>query len=290
MIIILEGPDGSGKTTLARRLQEDFDLEYHHEGPPPDDENTLHYYGRVLDSYYGRRVVIDRFALGETVYGPILRSTNGLGPHGWPVFQRLAQGMGARQIICLPPPRLCHENWVNSKKTELFSDDSVFWRVYSEYAFRATRKRLLFHVYDYTEESYEELVHGWNERPVLPRGVIGSLLARYLIVGERANGSLDLPFFSTSGSSAYLSRALCLADFSEHELMWMNARDASDNVNALPLRSADGCKLKVIALGKKAAEACRGREHVELPHPQYWKRFHHHDIDEYVRALKEARA
>ena len=71
--------------------------------------------------------------------------------------------------------------------------------------------------------------------------------------------------------------------------MWINARDALDNVNTLPLRSAYGDKLTVIALGKKAAEACQDREHVELPHPQYWKRFHHHDIDEYIRVLEEAR-
>jgi MoxR-like ATPase len=67
MIVILEGPDGAGKTTLAEQLAKKYGLVYKHEGPPPPKVNVLEYYGQLLDEARGKNVVFDRLALGERV-------------------------------------------------------------------------------------------------------------------------------------------------------------------------------------------------------------------------------
>ena len=75
MLIILEGPDGAGKTTLANALSEKLGgVEIRHCGPltqPPLDE-----YVRDLYDYYVRGtgdIIYDRHYMGELIYGPLYR-------------------------------------------------------------------------------------------------------------------------------------------------------------------------------------------------------------------------
>lgn len=135
-IFIIEGPDGAGKTTLARQLAKDYDLEYHHEGPPPTDKVTQYYINLLLDAK-DKRIIFDRLALGEMVYGPILRGRNALGVDGWNKFVNVMVDVKAHHIVCLPPPKVCHENWWNRVKNddELFIERTTFYKTYSEFAY-----------------------------------------------------------------------------------------------------------------------------------------------------------
>lgn len=293
MIVILEGPDGAGKTTLARQLQETFKLEYHHEGPPPPGEHPLWYYGRTLASFRGRRIVLDRFALGERVYGPSLRGVDRLGAEGWQVFSRLTAALSAIQIIVLPPPQLCEERWRNSPKAELFDDVLLLYRTYAEFAYLATTD-FAFKTYDPTRTAFADLTYGWDEalvQPPLPPGVIGYPCATTLLVGDRVGPTygVDLPFFDSRGSSQYLTHALHHAGFCEYELAWINAHDAEGRVNQLPRTNGQGVEFEqVLALGENAAAVCAAQalNFRTVSHPQYWKRFHHRDIDGYAAELR----
>ncbi|HEY6019185.1 MAG TPA: hypothetical protein VIY48_04575 [Candidatus Paceibacterota bacterium] len=46
----------------------------------------------------------------------------------------------------------------------------------------------------------------------------------------------------------------------------------------------------VVALGKRASrELTKQRiDHVDIPHPQFWRRFHHYQLDEYKAMIEEA--
>lgn len=75
MRILIEGPDGSGKSVLARTLKNCFNAEYFHNTYEADDsiflaQNThlLHYLETTHDN-----VIIDRWLPSEYVYGNIFR-------------------------------------------------------------------------------------------------------------------------------------------------------------------------------------------------------------------------
>lgn len=103
-----------------------------------------------------------------------------------------------------------------------------------------------------------------------------------LLVGERPHvarsGQLKhrLPFvsFDGAGCAPWLAEQLELAGVPETDLYWVNAYDAL-GVPTDPAFVRDLQPRKVVALGKQAAEWCRdaGLSFVEVPHPQFWKRF-----------------
>lgn len=72
--VIVEGIDGSGKTTLAEQIVSTYDTNYHHVGPPRLDMSAFaeHAEYAMLFAADGR-TVFDRFHLGCFAYGPIFR-------------------------------------------------------------------------------------------------------------------------------------------------------------------------------------------------------------------------
>ncbi|KKK93931.1 hypothetical protein LCGC14_2687940, partial [marine sediment metagenome] len=113
-IIILEGPDGGGKTELADHFIK-AGYAYHHEGPPPRRRgwDALAHYGGLLERARRSRrdVVFDRFHLGETIYGPLTRGEDRLGIAGLKLMNRLVHATGARLWLCLPSYGACLKNW-----------------------------------------------------------------------------------------------------------------------------------------------------------------------------------
>ena len=76
MIYILEGPDCSGKTTLANKLVEMVGCQYYHFSYPrskKEADNLFNTYYEKLVLLNGRNSVIDRMWISTMVYGEILR-------------------------------------------------------------------------------------------------------------------------------------------------------------------------------------------------------------------------
>lgn len=295
-IIVLEGPDGSGKTTLAKHLKENHGYQYHHEGPPPASPEPLVYYGKILYEALQNPdgpVVFDRFAIGEAIYGPLLRNTNLMPTFALRTINRLMDAYGVKLVFCLPGYEAAYKNWKN-RKGELFKDNGIFEQVYQRYESLAASRGLFplsvtfdYHKVDLNLAGKLLTASDLAQFPPaywLPKGVIGSPSATFLFVGEVANqDSLDLPFFSTQGCSPYLMDILDRAGFQDREMAFTNAQDLEGNPNAT-LRSQRLQNLHVVALGRTAGAILRKMrvDCKEVAHPQYWKRFHQADTQQYV--------
>lgn len=107
--LIIEGPDGSGKSTLIKQLVEDYDLELHArasdsvDGPVPDiydwaKHDATTWAGMTTQNIYDRHPLIS-----ELIYGPLCRGK---------IDGRFLQTEGAKlikqmysdtvMIVCLP--------------------------------------------------------------------------------------------------------------------------------------------------------------------------------------------
>lgn len=295
--IILEGPDGAGKTTLARQLCAELDMDYHHEGPPPAERSALEHYGGIFAGAK-RPTVFDRFFLGETVYGPLLRGGSSLDPQDLTLLGRLMWGSGTLTIFCDPGSDVCFAN--NKLKAELINDEALLvrayeawqatWELAGPYGPRAT--------YNYSSEHcrhFSQFIGQWRyEHRALPDGVIGSPYAETLFVGEQCNGHFELPFFGRERSSGYLNDRIKDAGFVEGKIALTNALKVNCEWRDLRQVVARLSELKtVVLLGKQAAQSVKNNplpfvKVFELPHPQYWRRFHAQQTHTYVGMLKEA--
>ena len=71
MNIIIEGPDGAGKSTLANQLASALNLEIVHFVAPVDDSSQFEMYRNFMID--ARNVILDRAWYSDMVYGPIYR-------------------------------------------------------------------------------------------------------------------------------------------------------------------------------------------------------------------------
>lgn len=71
MLFFIEGPDNTGKTTLARLLQESFSLDYIHCSKPKTNFPFLEY--KKVFNELSNPTVFDRGHLGEFVYSQLWR-------------------------------------------------------------------------------------------------------------------------------------------------------------------------------------------------------------------------
>src|SRR5688500_988429 len=94
--VIIEGPDGAGKTTLAEHLVKHHGYRYHHEGKPEHVDMLVRYAEVFLEqTASGQPVVFDRLHLGELVYGNILRGKDRMhGSYGLELLELLFQAKG----------------------------------------------------------------------------------------------------------------------------------------------------------------------------------------------------
>lgn len=106
-VIVLEGPDGAGKTTLATHLIENYNAEYMHLTWTPELE-------KQMDSYQfnaltraeaavqeGKLVIIDRHWISELIYASVYREGTNYPSLSLDCFNIL-KNMGALYVMCLP--------------------------------------------------------------------------------------------------------------------------------------------------------------------------------------------
>ena len=117
---------------------------------------------------------------------------------------------------------------------------------------------------------------------------------KIVICGEKiskdSRAKHPFEFRTNKGCGQYLFQALAKTGIKPGDIhimnLWHKNGSQGDWEGALTLLQPK----KIIAFGKKVqAELIRANfENVEIPHPQFWKRFHYKDIIGYIKILQEA--
>lgn len=77
MILIIEGPDGSGKTTLAEKLSKQTGYPIIHRTQPKTEEEKKLMMGEYLQTIRsGKNMIFDRCWYSEMAYGPVMRDSS----------------------------------------------------------------------------------------------------------------------------------------------------------------------------------------------------------------------
>jgi hypothetical protein len=98
------------------------------------------------------------------------------------------------------------------------------------------------------------------------------------IIGERPSKDSLLqrtyPFLDIDGSSGWLNSLLNTTNIREDQLFWINAKSINGDDNDPEIIHQLNPKA-IVCLGKIAESWANknGWEHLNVPHPQYWKRF-----------------
>ncbi len=302
VLIILEGPDLAGKTTLANKLLVRTAADYGrdtmliHRGPPTS--HPLDEYVRPLLSYRPNRdqhIVIDRWHLGEIVYPRILGRPTQMTPGIRRYVDAFLHSRGALLVhVDAPDDELITR--YKQRGDDVRSLDQVLAaaREFRVVAKDNTLPAMHFtSVDDIVEAAYHReqtahsslLTHYYSTLVGAPYPItlyVGDTRGCYS--GKRCTHSpTHHPLFPAFGPypntcGAFLMELL----HDQYEIALCNINDV-DSVYDQALHLAS----HIVALGRNASKTLRRMHitHMVVPHPQYVKRFHHRDADEYRRLL-----
>lgn len=288
-VVIVEGPDGAGKTTLIDTLAPALKAMRFHNGAFLGEKWIGHHYRRQLYRALlrpSRSLVIDRAWFAEPIYGRAMRGGANRVP-AWERrgLERLALRTGAVVVRCLPEFDVCRRAWAARvvEGKEYLDKEAKLKAVHAGYA-KLDPGPLPMLTYDYTHNEPRDVLTWIKKQPSPPTVTRAPGLGRFAprrvvaLVGEAMNSHhvLDLPFVSEKrgGSGPWIAQQLEDWGISEGSLYWVNAYFAGQPQQLSFLRLLK--PLKVVALGAIADERLRllRVDHEVVPHPQYWKRFH----------------
>ena len=301
-IIVLDGPDGSGKTTLGNELVKQLGAKYLHLTYRWGSKMNLYhtaalYY--ILREATKRPVVLDRWWMSELVYADVYRNGS-----KWPLlyrmFEKAAIRHGITYVMCRPVDREAyveHFKRLKESREEMYSDNME--KVYD--GFRDIEHKLknqnhphlltydwmqsgqyvpevAKNIYEFAFDRFSG--NGAISAPFDFYNITGSFqYARHLLLGDELNPKTRRevwPFFDYGNSSLYLAQVLEWLNVPEHDLMHINANHRFQTITNGYIKIAAERKLNIIAMGTKAYNHLHSLGiHVDhlIKHPQYYARF-----------------
>lgn len=162
LLTIIEGCDGSGKTTFAKEFANKTGAQYVHFGPLPTVKTTLHwvYIEAMLPALRGTAdLVFDRSWLSEMPYGVAFR--NGelrVDAIDIRYLEQLARCMYTVVVQCQPPWKVVLDSFMRRKGEEYLKTVDQLKQVYDLYESQPTSLPCI--TYDFSRQlppSVEEL-------------------------------------------------------------------------------------------------------------------------------------
>lgn len=299
MLVVVDGPDKSGKTTLVKEIAERFGYDFVHFGVPGPDP-AREYADFLLN--LKKPTICDRFLYGEFVYGPLLRGKSLIKPLQRTVLERLMRLRGAIVLHAATPLP------VIMRRIDQLGDDMITpeQNIKAYYAFNKVMSEVNVRPFgEYNAEnikSVDRIIESMigvidimrytaKVADTICTGIGTILGSKIVFVGEELNYKvtwIKKPF-DNGVSSEFLNDCIKAAKIPEHRVYVVNSTTLRDN-EALFLMST-GCT-KFVALGAKASKLLDYYkiEHEVLDHPQYIKRFKLKEKDNYINSLSKLKA
>lgn len=297
MLIIVEGPDKAGKTTLCREIAERFGYDYVHFGAPGPDP-AKEYADFLLN--LKKPTVCDRFLYGELVYGPLLRGKSIITPLQKTVLERLCRFRGALLIHASTSLELITKRILDEGDPLITVDQNAaaYWAF-----IKVMREAHIVPFCAYTAhtaimtdklvESLIGIVDMMKAGAMIAHNIctgIGTVMGpKTVLVGEELNANVTWIHkpFDRGVSSEFLNDCIISSGIDEARVYTVNA--ATLRIEEILFLESTGCT-KFVALGNKADEvlAYYSVPHLKIAHPQYQKRFKLADREEYIKELAKA--
>lgn len=304
MLIIVEGADRNGKTTLARAIAKKLAYKYVHHGPPKWGADG--YIEELLGIH--QPTVMDRSFIGEMVYGPMLRGDSCLDDEQFITLLRVAARLNTT-VILAEQDEYTQRKWHGTEK-RVTMDQTKLARINFRYLRPKVEEYLK--VLDYHACDLQDMVEfiqghrglfedsaywGKFHRGHRHQGIGNPLTMKLLLVGDQVNTNVTwrgLPF-DAGASAKYLNHCLNEANIQGSEVYLINSKNRKGKeTDPSEIRSVLGwssyVKPRAVALGKVADRwlTMHGIDHATLEHPQFRRRFKIAKTAEYVNQLKEA--
>lgn len=306
-LIIFEGPDGGGKTTLSNSVAATLGARRTHLGPFSNVKHSLAqmYVEAMMPAVLGLSdVVLDRSWMSEVPYGRAFRAgRDRIGPEQRRMLTRLAYRCQVVVVRALPPFKTIVETFKRRRHQEMLNDEAQLRQVYDWYL-DEWKPGLPTFAHDYTKGSdqFDRLMQNIDgmlsiqtPHPTFVPSA-GPLDAPILLVGEgfakhKDGDSLyQWPFGALSGGgcSRWLAHLMEEAGIPEGRLCWVNA-DAG--VHCLHFLTKIE-RRAIIALGAEAKTMLDSMQvsSEDYHHPQYHRRFCSGEPYLLIERLKELTA
>lgn len=305
MLIILEGSDCAGKTSLAHQLSDaafnqGINTTLMSAGPPEPGLAALDEYELLLRPLREHAVdprhlvILDRWHLGELVYGPLLRGESRLSAVQFEHVERFLDAMGAIRVIVHPASENVLRARFAKRGDDLLSEEQVVavWRWYLNaaqvYNWRQVHSPVT-HVEVLDLLMWAAIgctrAHSTIDFP----SYVGSPQPTVLVLGDEPNGwrigenpnPALMPY--RRNSAHYLISAM-LANMPNR--LGYGLANANDGTDVEALWQALG-RPRVAALGKRCQRTLDASQvpYQAFPHPQWVKRFRYTDQLVYGHAV-----
>lgn len=244
MIIILEGPDGAGKTTLSealrQRLQSDRMVHVVKHGPYKGvaSEDLCRIYFRAMTPAltFNDHVIMDRSWLSEPIYGEVYRNgDNRIDMPRRRMLERAALSRGAVVIHCQPDFDVCAKAFSSRTEDEYLDNLAQLKQVYDGYETLAQRTALPTIHYDYTLDSIDDVLDKLKHLTIENKASGGGAFKEGNILmlcdrGPRTNvraSAVVIPFINfldNDGPSRMLATTLEQEGVNEDKMYWINTQ------------------------------------------------------------------
>lgn len=326
-LIVLDGPDCSGKSYLAEYLAENYNATIFHQGYDKSWDIFKYHTECLMEALKlseRKLVVMDRLWISECVYASVFRGGTRW-PHAGRIIDRVLLKHAALNVVCLGDEKVivARHAAMKNMRTEMFDSNmaavvrryqAIFdgnqpWPSYCDYAeFLSTSARPYSQRHDvlrYSIEDQGQDIQGFAERALEKLAVnravqfspalnfsyqnfLGYLpTAKVAMVGDVPNAKYPVRWPFYEHGNCSFTLAEALNIAKIDETSLVWMNANEPNCPIKLIASKPG--LKVIALGREAAKTLDSLQvsHLDFTHPQHVRRFGN-NVLEYAANLQKA--